>query len=86
MKGFACPLLEAMHFGLPVVAYGSSAVPDTVGSGGIIVREKRHPEIAELIARIHRDTAFRQSLVGAGRARVAEHSIERFAERFRGRI
>jgi glycosyltransferase involved in cell wall biosynthesis len=80
-EGFCLPLLEAMHFGAPVIAYASSAIPDTVGKGGILVREKRHPEIAELIAKIHSDLPFRESLIAAGRARVAEHSMERFQER-----
>ena len=34
-EGFCAPLLEAMHYGVPVVAYGIAAVPETVlGAGG----------------------------------------------------
>ena len=77
-EGFCLPVVEAMYFGLPVVAYASSALPDTVGKGGIVVAEKRHAEIAELIGRIHGDTAWRRSLVRAGYERVRELSLERF--------
>ena len=82
-EGFCLPVIEAMYFGLPVVAFASSAVPDTMGSGGILVREKRHPEIAELIQLIHEDAALRETLRAAGRARAAELSIDRFRERVR---
>lgn len=77
-EGFCLPLIEAMHFGLPVVAFGSSAVPATMGSGGIVVAEKRFAEIAEILGEIYRDNALRQRLRDAGRARVAGLSIERF--------
>ncbi|MDC0358613.1 glycosyltransferase family 4 protein, partial [Oligoflexia bacterium] len=78
-EGFCLPVLEAMHFGLPVVAYASSALSDTVGAGGIMISEKKHPEIAELINHIYEDQAFRQKLIKAGRDRVKELSFERFA-------
>ena len=35
-EGFCLPLVEAMSMKIPVIAYGSAAVPDTVGNGGII--------------------------------------------------
>lgn len=80
-EGFCLPLIEAMHFGLPVVAFASSAVPDTLGGAGILVREKRHAEIAEVVGEIYRDRALRERLVTAGRARVESLSIERFEAR-----
>lgn len=80
-EGFCLPIVEAMHFGLPVVAFASSAVPDTLGGAGILVREKRHAEIAEVIGAIYRDRVFRERLVQAGRTRVEALSIERFDAR-----
>ena len=44
-EGFGVPLIEAMHFSLPIVAYSSSAVPDTVGEGGLLL-ETKDPSIA----------------------------------------
>lgn len=80
-EGFCLPLLEAMHFGLPVIAYAAGAVPETVGNGGIIVREKRHAQIAELVAEVSRNTALRQALIAAGKKRAAEFSLEKFEAR-----
>lgn len=37
-EGFSVPLVEAMYFGLPVVAYKAGAVGDTLGSGGVLLK------------------------------------------------
>jgi glycosyltransferase involved in cell wall biosynthesis len=79
-EGFCLPVVEAMHFGLPVVAYGAGAVPDTIDAGGIVVREKRFPELALLLDRLYRDGEFRGAVVAAGRDRAATLSYGRFTE------
>ncbi len=80
-EGFCLPLIEAMHFGLPVVAYGAGAVADTVGTGGVVVSEKRHAEIAELVAELGSDTPLRQRMIEAGKKRMAAFSFENFSRR-----
>ena len=82
-EGFCLPVVEAMHFGLPVISYASSALPDTVAGGGILVRQKRHAEIAELIAHVAEDRGLRAQLVQAGQARAAELSFECFEKHVR---
>ncbi|MBI2469577.1 MAG: glycosyltransferase, partial [Candidatus Rokubacteria bacterium] len=42
-EGFCVPLLEAMHFGVPIVAYASTGVPDTLGDAGLLVADKDFP-------------------------------------------
>jgi len=49
-EGFCLPLMEAMHFGVPVMAYAAAAVPDTMGDAGILIKEKNYPAIAEMAA------------------------------------
>lgn len=80
-EGFCLPLIEAMHFGLPVIAYSAGAVPDTVGDGGIVVREKKHAEIGQLLAMVAEPSALRSELQARGKARVEHFSFERFARR-----
>jgi len=82
-EGFCLPVVEAMHFGCPVVAYAAGAVTDTVGHGGILIREKRHAEVAELLFTLGNDDALRSRLVNAGRERVKSLSYDRFVERIR---
>lgn len=39
-EGFCVPLVEAMYFGIPIVAYNSSAVGETLGKAGILLDGK----------------------------------------------
>lgn len=80
-EGFCLPLIEAMHFRLPIIAYAAGAVPTTLGDAGIVVKEKRHDQIGELLWRVASDDALRSSLVDRGVARVREFSFERFQKR-----
>jgi glycosyltransferase involved in cell wall biosynthesis len=80
-EGFCLPIIEAMYFGLPVIAYAAGAVPETVGTGGILVREKRHLEIAALMAEVVSDSALKDRLVASGKRRVTDFSFERFGAR-----
>lgn len=81
-EGFCVPLIEAMHYGLPVLAYDCSAVGETVGSGGILFKEKRYPELAQLIAKIAEPGNFRTNLIAQGKAQVAGFGFEAFKMRF----
>ncbi len=76
-EGFNVPVLEAMHFGVPVVAYASSAVPDTVGDGGLVLTDKDPVVVAGAVERLRSDASLRHALVEAGRKRVSHYSIER---------
>ena len=50
-EGFCVPLIEAMWFDVPVFAYRSTAVPETLGSGGLLFNMKEDP--VELAAAAH---------------------------------
>jgi glycosyltransferase involved in cell wall biosynthesis len=71
-EGFCLPVLEAMKFDLPVIAYGAAAVPETVGDAGVVVSEKRFEEIAALMHLVATDEKVRRRLIEAGRKRL-EH-------------
>lgn len=48
-EGFCVPLVEAMYFHVPIVAYNSSAVPSTLGGTGVLLDEKDFYKSAEAI-------------------------------------
>jgi glycosyltransferase involved in cell wall biosynthesis len=82
-EGFCVPVIEAMALGVPVVAYGTSAVPDTVGEAGLVWDEPEPFLLAESLACVVREPGVRDALVERGRQRYREHfSNERIAERF----
>ncbi len=62
-EGFCVPLQEAMHFGVPVVAYDAGAVRETLHGGGILLRDKRPEEVAELLGRLRRNGGLRQAVL-----------------------
>jgi len=76
-EGFNVPVLEAMHFDVPVVAYAAAAVPGTVGDAGILLTDKDPLVVASAVERVRSDAALRSRLVAAGRERVEHFSIAR---------
>lgn len=70
-EGLAVPPLEAMSFGLPVVATGSGALSETIGDAGIVVPPDAGPElISEAIAEVVSNSTLRAELRHRGRERV----------------
>ena len=76
-EGFCVPLLEAMHHGVPVIAYGAGAVPETLGTGGLLLDDPAPHAVAAAVARVVGDGGTRARLADAGRARAAHFSLER---------
>jgi len=62
-EGFCAPLIEAFRFGVPVMAFDAGAVPETLGGAGILVREKRFEEIAEMAHLLVRDRELRPRVI-----------------------
>jgi glycosyltransferase involved in cell wall biosynthesis len=65
------PVLEAMAADLPVVAFASGAVPETLGGAGIAFTEKRFAFLAELVRELHRDGALRERVIRGQQRRLA---------------
>ena len=69
-EGFCVPLLEAMRYGVPIIAYESSAVPETLGDSGITVDKKDYVVLAELVNIIVDDQSVRRRIISAQRERL----------------
>ena len=78
-EGFCVPLLEAMHFGVPIVAFGACAVPETLGAAGVVFTEKDFPRVAELLNIVITDEQLKAQLIAAGRERVTSFGENAFA-------
>ena len=81
-EGFCIPLLEAMAHRVPIVAFASSAVPGTLGDGGVLLESKAAATVAAAVHRVLTDPALRDRLVAAGTARLAAFSPERTRARW----
>ncbi len=76
-EGFKVPLVEAMHFGIPVVAFAGTAVPETVGDAALLLDDKDPLLVATAVHRVLTDDELRADLVGAGHKRAEEFSLDR---------
>ena len=80
-EGFCLPLIEAMYFDVPVLAFDSSAVTETVGNAGIIFKQKHFPSIACLMDEVLKNTALQNRMKAAGRERALYYSKENASKR-----
>jgi glycosyltransferase involved in cell wall biosynthesis len=80
-EGFCVPLVEAMALQVPIVAYGTTAVPHTVGNAGLVWDEPDPVLLAQSIDTVVRDSEVRQQLIERGwrryRERFANQRLER---------
>jgi glycosyltransferase involved in cell wall biosynthesis len=77
-EGFCVPLLEALSATLPVVARAAGAVPETLGTAGVLLesREARDPvTVATTIHRVLVDDDLRAHLVATGADRLTRFSL-----------
>ena len=81
-EGFCVPLLEALHHGVPIVAFESSAIPETLGGAGLCIRDKSPIGVAEAVRRVVTDDALRSQMIAAGRRQLQHFSLERTSKQF----
>jgi glycosyltransferase involved in cell wall biosynthesis len=71
------PLLEAMAADVPVLAYASTAVPDTLGGAGVQFSPKDLEYAAELLGELAHNDALRARIVAGQRRRLRDFGDER---------
>ena len=82
-EGFCVPVVEAMALGVPVVAYGTTAVPHTLGDAGLVWDEPDPFLLAQSIDTVVRDGPVRRRLIERGKRRYrALFASERIEQDF----
>lgn len=79
-EGFCVPLVEAMTMDVPVLAYGSSAVPETLGGAGVCFAPKDLEYAAEMLGALVYDEPFRSTIIAGQRRRREDFGIDRVAD------
>ena len=69
-EGFCVPLLECMYLGVPIITHKCTAIGETMGDAGILVRRKRFDEIAEMAHLLITDEDLRTRVVNKQKDRV----------------
>jgi glycosyltransferase involved in cell wall biosynthesis len=85
-EGFCIPVLEALHFGLPVVAARAAAVPEVAGDAAVLLDEPDLATVAEAIDLCVRDDELRTELRRRGERRLADFTPERTAAAVRAAV
>jgi len=75
-EGFGVPLVEAMYFDLPIVAFASSAIPETLGKGGLLLDSKDPQVAAAAINRIVWDQTLREALHEEQQKKLQDYKCE----------
>jgi glycosyltransferase involved in cell wall biosynthesis len=81
-EGYCVPLVEAMTVGLPVVAFRKGALPEVLGSAGVLVDSKDPYALSSTISAVVADTAGRARLALVAQQRLAELDLATAADRF----
>lgn len=78
---FGRALIEAMACGVPVIGSDSGAIPDVIGSAGMVVPEASSLALWRALTQLQSELQLRQQYAQAGRQRVLEHfTHEQIAE------
>lgn len=76
-EGFCVPLVEAMYFRLPIVAYRSSAVPETLAGSGVLLENKSPEQVATALRHVLTDKVFRETLLEKEAKRLTDLDPEK---------
>lgn len=79
-EGFCVPLVEAMFFQVPIVAYSSTAIPGTLNGTGVLVESKEPDIVAEKMNRVLTDEAYRNEIVEKQNVRLLDFEYDRIKE------
>ena len=77
-EGLCLPVLEAMAMGVPVIARGAGALPETIADAGLVLDRRAGPaDFAEAVRMLHHDPLLAGELGYRGRRRAADFALER---------
>lgn len=82
-EGFCVPLVEAMAYGVPVVAYDAAAVAETVRDAGIVLNDKRPTTVATAVERVLSDRSLHDLLCSRGIRRADQLDVNITNQRMR---
>ncbi len=81
-EGFCVPLVEAMYFQIPILAYDSTAIAETLGGSGFLTHTKDPLLNAGILNYILEHPLVKQALVQNEKAKLKDFENRRIQEQF----
>lgn len=81
-EGFCVPIVEAMFFGIPIVAYNSSAVGETMGNGGVLLNGKNALETAGVIDYVVKNEEVRRRILENQKVKLLDYDYNTIFKQF----
>lgn len=81
-EGFCVPLLEAMLFDVPIIAYAAAAVPETLGESGILLKDKDPAKVSFAIEQLVSNEDLRRMVIEKQQQRLADFNLEKLGDAF----
>ena len=81
-EGFCVPLVEAMYFHVPIIAYDCAAVGETLGGSGILLKNKDPRLVAEAINRVIEDDQLKKKIIASEEERLKYFDNSRIKKEF----
>jgi glycosyltransferase involved in cell wall biosynthesis len=85
-EGFGVPLVEAMRLRVPILAYATTAVADTLGDAGVRFTSKPFDVMAEAAHRLVHDAALREGVLAGQDRRVKDFAPAAVEARLRAYV
>ena len=80
-EGFCVPLVEAMYFYKPIVAYDSTAVGETLGEAGLLLKSKDPRQISEAINLMLTDVPLQRKMLANEEKRLQYYNNDKISKR-----
>ena len=82
-EGFCVPLVEAMKFNVPIIAYNKTAVPETMNYKGMILVDNNPQYVAACIDRMVKDKKLRENVIEEQKERLDYYSYDHVSDMFK---
>lgn len=79
-EGFGVPLVEAMAFDLPIVAYDTAAISSTLGGSGVRIPDTRPDTIARALAPVLMSRETRRRVIRGQRRRLEDFDVDHLTD------
>jgi glycosyltransferase involved in cell wall biosynthesis len=79
-EGFGLPVLEAFHYGIPLLCANNTSLPEVAGDGALYFDPTDPDSIGDALVRFYQDPGLRERLIAKGRERLQHFSWQKTAE------